>query len=108
MNVLIDIGLYFSYALLGITALAMIIFPIRYMIKHPAEAKYPMISIGVVIGIFLVGFLLSSSDVPAMFTKYEIGNSQFKLVGGGLIMVYILTITAIGVLLYGEIKGLFK
>jgi len=108
MNVIIDIGFYIAYALLGITVLATIIFPVRYLIKYPRESKYSMISIGIMAFILLIGYLISGGEIPAIFEKYKIGSSQFKLVGGGLITVYILTIAAIIAVVYTEIKSLIK
>ncbi len=107
-NILIDIGLYLAYGLLILAVLAALVFPIMYIAKNPGESKYSLISIAIIIVIFLIGYVLSTGDTSGIFEKYGINPSQFKVIGGGLIVVYVLAAIAVVSLIYSEIKSLFR
>ena len=100
---LVSMGLYMGYILIGIAALLPIVFLIIYIIKNPQGAKLSLIFVGVLVFIFLICWALSSGELPAgLAEKFDITQSRFKLVGGGIITFYVLLIIAIATILAGE------
>jgi len=106
---LVSMGLYMGYILIGIAALLPIVFLIIYIIKNPQGAKPSLIFVGVLFLVFLICWGLSSGELPAGFAeKFDITQSRFKLVGGGIITFYVLLIIAIATVLAGEIRSMLK
>ena len=105
----IDFALYASYLLiLGCVVLA-IGAPILYMIKHPESAKKTLISIGILVGVFLLSYALSGGEVSDMYMSFGVKTSGLsKLIGGGLILTYILGESAIIMAVYSEVSRMFK
>jgi hypothetical protein len=103
-SILIDTGLYLSYILLGIAAIAAITFPIIFIIHSPKKAKATLLGILGLTIIFVVSYSLSSNEV----VKDSHNPLISKLVGGGLIMFYILFVAAISIAIYSEIAKIFK
>lgn len=103
-NFLIEAGLYLTYAMIAIATIAAVVFPLIFIIQDPKKAKaslFGVLGLGLV---FVISYLLSSDelykDVQDTFTS--------KLVGGGIIMFYILFVGAILVAIYSEIARIFK
>jgi hypothetical protein len=101
---LIDTGLYISYILIGIAVIAAITFPIIFIIHSPKKAKATLFGILGLSIIFVISFSLSSNEMVRDSHNPLIS----KLVGGGLIMFYILFVAAILVAIYSEIARIFK
>lgn len=109
---LIDIGIYLTYILVAVGALAALIFPIMYMVKYPSEAKQTLIWVGGMIVIFLLGYVFASSEIPSSLQRacenFKVDTGEFKMIGAGLSTFYLLALIAIGALIAGEIRGFLK
>jgi len=102
---MVEVGLYLSYALLGVAALATIVFPIIHMVKNPDTAKRTGISIIGLLIIFGISFVFAKDDI---ITKFDYSAADYKLVGAALIGMYILVFGTVLSILYSEISGIFK
>ena len=107
-----DFGLILTYLMIGIAIIACIASPILQMKNNPKNIKkliLPVISLFCVLGLSL---LISSSEVLPNYTNSNgdlISGSLSKFVGGFLITFYILSLIAIGAVIYSELlHKLFK
>jgi hypothetical protein len=105
---LVDIGLFIAYFMIAVAALAAIIFPLIYVIKHPNEAKDILIGFSIMLGIFLISYLIASDNVLPRWVNYGVGPTEAKFISAGLISFYILVAIAIVTAIYAEISKLFK
>ena len=98
-----------SYILLGIAVLLTVIFSITALLSHH-KLKEMIISIVVFGLILVVSYSLASGDqVLAQDGSVAADSATAKLVGGGLIAFYILTVLAIVAMLFSGVKKiLFK
>ena len=107
MDSLINIGIILTYLMIAFAALAAIGFGIKKMMQKTNNAKKTLYSIGGLILIILISYLMSSDEVLGSYEKYEITASTAKQVGMGLTTFYLLAIGAIGAVLYAELSKVF-
>ena len=108
MEILINIGIILTYLMVGFAALTAIGFGIKKMIANTENAKKTLYTVGGLIAVLLVSYLIASNEVLASFEKYEITPSTSKQVGMGLITFYLLVFGAIGAILYTELSKVFS
>ena len=108
MESLINIGIILSYLMVGFAALTAIGFGIKKMMLKTNNAKKTLYTIGGLVAILIVSYLIASDEVLGSYEKYEITASTVKKVGMGLIAFYILAIGAIGAVLYAELSKIFS
>jgi len=96
-----------AYILVGIAAIAAIIFPVITLIKNPSHAKNILIIILVAAVLVGASYLMASSE-PISFLKVDATESTLRLVDTGLTIGYILaSIAFLGILFY-EVASLFR
>lgn len=96
---MIDVGLFLSYILIGVCALAAIGMPLVKAFGDPQSLKKMAMGIGAVVVVFVVAYLIADG------TEYEnASSSASKMVGAGLYTMYILAILAIGGIVFTEIQ----
>ena len=105
---LIDIPIMLTYTMVGIGALAILYFAIKNMIQLSGESKKTFYSIGGLAIAIITAFALSSDNVLPSYEKYNITSDVSKRVGMGLNMFYLLSIGAIGAILYTELSKMFS
>lgn len=105
-----DIGLYIAYALIGLAVLAILLFAITRIIKHPEGAKSFLIGLVAMGVVFGISYALSTGmDANTTFADMEeVTEGSSHLVGTGLKGFYLLSGVAIVSILYVEIVRLFK
>ena len=103
-SLLINGGIIITYVMVAIAAIAVIAFGVIQMMQKKDNAKKTLYSIGGLIAVILVSYLMSSDEVLGSYEKYEITASTSKQVGMGLTTFYILAIGAIGAVLYAEVS----
>ncbi len=105
---MIDFALYFSYALIAIAALSAIILPLINSFDDPKSLiKTGAGLLGLVV-IFIIGYIVADSEVTAIYTRFDVDASTSKIIGGFLIMTYILFFGAIISILVTEVTKLFN
>lgn len=104
----IDIGLYVSYGLLLIAAIAAVVLPLINSISHPKSLLKSGIGIVAIALLFIIGYIVSDSAVSAKYTTLGVGEGESKFVGGALITMYILFIIAIVGIVITELNKAIK
>lgn len=104
----VNIILYLSYILIVVSLLAALILPLINAVDDPkslAKMGVGILSMGV---LFLVGYLLSGSEVTEVYAQFAVGPELSKFVGGLLSLSYILIALSVVGIVYIEISKLFK
>lgn len=105
---MLDVGLYTLYALLFIAVAAAIIFPVINSLSNPSGLIKTGIGIGVIAVLFGISYALSGSDLTRSAIAAGLSESSVKLIGAGLIMLYMVFILAVLALIYSEISKALK
>ena len=94
--------------MIAFAALATIGFGVQKMIQNTNNAKKTMYTVGGLVVVFIMAYLLASDEVLNSYKKYETTASSSKKVGMGLITFYFLLFGAIGAVLYAELSKTFS
>ena len=97
-----------SYLLLGIAAVAAVLFPIIYLVQNPKKAKGALFSVAGLLVIFGISYLIASAAVLNSYEKFDIDGAISRRVGMGLIAMYILGFGAVGAIIYSAVSRLIK
>ena len=104
---LVDIILYFGYGMVMVAALLAVGFPLWIASKNPKSLVGTGVGLGSILVLFLVAWLLSSSEVYSSYAEFGVDASLSKFIGGMLNLVYILAGLAVVGIVYSEVsKGL--
>jgi hypothetical protein len=104
----IDIGLYVSYGLLLIAAIAAIILPLINSFSNPKSLVKSGIGIAVIVVLFVIGYIIADSGVTTKYTTLGVGEGESKFVGGALLTMYMLFIIAIIGIVITELNKAIK
>lgn len=106
---LFDISLYASYLLVIVAGLAALLLPLINSFGDPKQLVKGLIGIGILLVVFFVGYVLSGSEITAVYIKNGVDNATAsKLIGGSLIAMYIFFIVGFASVLVTEVIKLFK
>lgn len=105
---LVNIGIIITYLMIFGAALAVVGFSVMQMMKNPSNAKKTIYSLGSLIVVLALGYVLASSEVLPAYEKYGVNAGAAKRVGMGLNAFYFLAIGAIGAVIYSEFGKAFK
>lgn len=105
---MLDVGLYFMYALFFIAVLAAIVLPLMNAIKSPGTFLKSLYGIIGLVVVFVVAYAISGSDVKPNWAVLGINEGTSKLIGAGLIVFYVTILVAVIGLIYSEISKAFK
>ena len=108
MESVINIGIILTYIMIGFGAIIAIGFGIKKMLSNTQNTKKTLFTLGGLITILVISYLMASDEVVKSFEKYEITSSVSKQVGMGLVSFYILIFGAIAAVLYSEISNVFS
>ena len=108
MDSLINIGIYLTYIMIAFGALAAVGFGIKKMISNNQNTKKTIYTVGGLLLICIISYLLASNELLASYEKYKITSATSKNVGMGLMSFYILAASAIGIVIYTEISKVFS
>lgn len=99
---MIDIGLYAGYILIILCALAALIIPLIQSLGDPKSLVKSLIGLAALVVIFLVSYALAGSEAPGVTATTS------KLVGAGIITMYVLFGAALVGIVYTELSKLIK
>lgn len=99
---IIDVGLFAGYILIVLCALAAIIIPLIQSFDDPQSLIKAGIGFGGLVLVFIIGYILSDGDSPGTTTAIS------KLVGAGIIAMYIFLFVALAGIVYTEISKIIK
>ena len=104
---LVDIRLYFGYGMVIVAAVLAVGCPLWIASKNPKSLVGTGVGLGSILVLFLVAWLLSSSEVYSSYAEFGVDASLSKFIGGMLNLVYILAGLAVVGIVYSEVsKGL--
>jgi hypothetical protein len=104
---LVDVILYFGYGMVVVAAVLAVGFPLWIASKNPKSLVGTGVGLGSILVLFLVAWLLSSSEVYSSYAEFGVDASLSKFIGGMLNLVYILAGLAVVGIVYSEVsKGL--
>ncbi|MBI1223564.1 MAG: hypothetical protein GC180_13260 [Bacteroidetes bacterium] len=102
-------GITVTFILSVIAAGAAIVFPIISMISHPKSAIRALIGVGLIVVVFLIGYLVAGNEILISYERVGFTSpSASKMVGGALNMMYMAIVAVLGVTIYAEVKNLMK
>ncbi len=102
---MINLGLWLTYLLLGLAIILVIAFPLIHIIRHPKQARDTFLGLGILLVVFIMSLLLSGGEANE---KYNITAAQSKMIGAGLIMIYLLGAGALLAVFYTGIRNMFN
>ena len=105
---LVNIGIIITYIMIFGAALAVLGFSIMKMIKSPNNAKKTIYTIGGLVVVLIISYLIASSEVLLTYEKYNVNAGMAKRVGMGLFSFYFLAIGAVLTILYTEFGKVLK
>lgn len=103
-----DILIYLSYALIVIAALGAVILPLIKSLDDPKGLLKAGIGVGILLGVFVIGYIISDNEVNNVYTKFDVDASASKLIGGVLITTYVFFIAAFASIIFTEVAKNFK
>lgn len=104
---MIDIGLWISYLLFFAAVVGMAVYSVINIIRDTNKAKGTMVGVGILIGIFLLTFLVSGNELLPKYVDFGISPTQSKMIGAGLLMCYLLGIGTVIVAVVVEVRKVF-
>lgn len=105
---LIDIGLYLTAFLLIASLGALILLEAFNLLKDPKALIFAgAVIVGLVI-LFFISYAMSTGDVKTKYTALGVDSGSSKLIGAGLIMLYIFLFVSIAGMVISEIYKMLK
>ena len=108
INTLVSIGLIIAYALLAISIILGILMPILNFVRNPGTLSKGLYGILFLAVVFGLAFAFSHGDQSPLYAREGYGPMASKIIGAGLISIYILMIISVLILVGSEILKLFK
>jgi hypothetical protein len=105
---MLDVGLYFMYALFFIAVVAAVVLPLLQAVKSPGAFLKSLYGIIALVVIFVIAYAISSNAVKPGWAVLGISEGVSKLIGAGLIVFYVTIVVAILGLIYSEVTKAFK
>ena len=103
-----DIFLYLGYTLVIIAAVAALVLPLINALGNPQSLLKSGVGVIAIVALYFIAYAFSGSEVTQEYSKFEVGPELSKLVGGTLIMAYLLLGFAIVGIVFTEFNKIFK
>ncbi len=103
-----DIFLYLGYTLVIVATIAAIFLPLVSAFGNPQSLLKSGIGVLFIIALYFISYAFSGSEVTIEYSKFDVGPELSKIVGGTLIMAYLLLGFAIVGILYTEFNKIFR
>jgi hypothetical protein len=97
-----------TYIMILIALLSIAGFSIKQMMQNTNNAKNTLYTLGGLISLFIIAYVLADGEVLKSYEKYKISQATSRQVGMGLITFYFLIIGTIGTILYTELSKTFS
>ena len=105
----VEIGLKFTYTLLVVAIIAAVVMPIfKAVTSDPKSLGKVGIGIGFIVLVYLIGYMMSGSEVTARYAEFGVDSAVSKRIGGLLNTMYLLGGLALAGILYTEVSKLVK
>lgn len=101
-------GLIIAYILFVIAIVGVIVLPLIKAFDDPQKIVRGLIGLGLLGVVFLISWGISGAETTEMYTQEGVGESLSKVIGGALIMMYLLAGIAIAGIIYSEFHKAVK
>ncbi len=108
MEKFVDIFLFVSYILVIIAVLVAILMPLINSFGNPRSLLKSGAGVLGLLLLFFIAYAVSGNEVTVLYSKFDVGPELSKLVGGSLIMAYILSVISLVSIVFTEISKLLK
>jgi len=105
---MLDTGLYIMYALFLVAVLSAVGLSLMNALKNPGSFGKSMIGIVALFALFGICYAISDATVQPTWVVMGITPKTVKLIGGGLLTLYLTGLVAVIGLIYSEITKAFK
>lgn len=107
-SVNVDLMLRWMYIILGLAVACVVLLPLYTLAQNPKGAMGSLIGLVAILVVFGVAYALGS-DTPVITPANTYDDPfQLKISDAGLYMTYFMLIASIVVIIYGEIRKIFK
>ena len=103
-----NIFLYLAYTLVIVAFLAAVLLPLISAIGNPQSLLKSGLGVLFVVALYFIAYAFSGSEVTQAYSEFDVGPELSKIVGGTLIMSYLLLGFAIVGILYTEVNKIIK
>ena len=107
-DTLINIGLILGYVLLGLAALAAVLFSIFQLIVNFKKAKGALIGIVALLVVFFIGYSLATSELYLNVAIPVASGTVSRIIGGAINATFLLIGLALIASVYTEVSKLFR
>ncbi len=101
-------GLYLAYILIGLGILLAIVLPLISAFSNPKALIGTAVGVVIIVAVFFIGWAIASNEVLPAYAEENITPASSKIIGGGLIAMYIMIGIAIVTILFSELSSIFK
>lgn len=103
-----DIFLYLAYTLVIVAFLAAVLLPLVSAIGNPQSLLKSGVGVLFIVALYFIAYAFSGSEVTLAYSEFDVGPELSKIVGGTLIMSYLLLGFAIAGILYTEVNKIIQ
>lgn len=106
-----DSSLWISYILFIISIIIALVFPTVYFIQNIKDSKKLLIMLPILVGVFLVCYIIASPEIPANLlkaaNKMGVTGGTIKIIDTLLYMAYLLFVVSILAIAFATLRPLF-
>ena len=103
-----DIFLYLGYTLVIVAFVAAMLLPLVNALGNPQSLLKSGMGILAMVVLYFIAYAFSGSEVTQAYSQFNVGPELSKIVGGTLIMAYLLLGFAILGIFFTEVNKMFK
>ncbi|UII23683.1 hypothetical protein [Fulvivirga ligni] len=108
MDTFINIALWVAMGMVVIAALASIFLPLINSLSNPKSLLKSAIGVVALLVLFLIAWAISGNEVTNTYVNFGLDATGSKLVGGCLILMWILLVIALIGVIVSEINKAIK
>lgn len=101
-------GLYTSYVLLIATILGIVLGFVLTAVTNPQSIIRTIIGVAVILVIGFISYSIAGNEVLDLYKKFKVNASLSKLIGGSLILTYVLLVISILGIILSEIRSALR
>lgn len=105
---LYDFFLYLGYLMVIVAAISAVLFSLLNLVTNPKSMVRAGMSVAAIVVLFIIAYSISGNEVTTEYAKFNIDPDTSKIVGGSLIMAYLLLGVTVLSLFYTEVVKILK
>ena len=104
---MIAAGLWITYIMFFLAVAGMVVFSLINMLSDIKKAKGTLMGIGILVVLFIISYALSGDEVLPKYEQLGIDSGSSKMIGGWLILLYIVGVGTFAIAIFSEIRKIF-